>query len=62
MLRILIARRLGNICLNMVNLINDIRIGAYLYTGTVVVDIAKSRAEVEAARLLVYSAALQVGG
>jgi len=35
--------------------------GKYLYEhGTVVADIAKSRAEIEAARLLVYSAALQI--
>jgi hypothetical protein len=33
----------------------------YLYEhGTVVADIAKSRAEIESARLLVYSAAIQV--
>lgn len=30
------------------------------FTGTVVADIAKSRAEIEAARLLVLSAAIQV--
>ncbi|KAI0751399.1 acyl-CoA dehydrogenase NM domain-like protein [Daedaleopsis nitida] len=35
--------------------------GKYLYEhGTVVSDIAQSRAEIEAARLLVYSAALQI--
>ncbi|KAI1792876.1 acyl-CoA dehydrogenase NM domain-like protein [Ganoderma leucocontextum] len=35
--------------------------GKYLYEhGTVIADIAKSRAEIEAARLLVYSAALQI--
>ena len=36
--------------------------GKYLYEhGTVVADIAKSRAEIESARLLVLSAAMQVG-
>ena len=35
--------------------------GKYLYEhGTVVADIAKSRAEIEGARLLVLSAAIQV--
>ena len=37
--------------------------GKYLYEhGTVIADIAKSRAEIEGARLLVYSAAMQVSG
>jgi hypothetical protein len=31
-----------------------------LFEGTVIADIAKSRAEIEAARLLVLSAAIQV--
>ncbi len=35
-------------------------LNSFHYAGTVVADIAKSRAEIEAARLLVYSAALQV--
>jgi len=34
--------------------------GAIPKIGTVIADIAKSRAEIEAARLLVLSAALQV--
>ena len=33
---------------------------SFRFQGTVIADIAKSRAEIEAARLLVYSAALQI--
>lgn len=32
----------------------------YVFSGTVIADIAKSRAEIESARLLVLSAALQI--
>ena len=37
-----------------------LQLGLISCIGTVIADIAKSRAEIESARLLVYSAALQV--
>ena len=37
-----------------------LQLGLISRIGTVIADIAKSRAEIESARLLVYSAALQV--
>ncbi|KAL9712485.1 hypothetical protein Ac2012v2_003723 [Leucoagaricus gongylophorus] len=56
-----VAQSALNLMLERVTDPNRKTFGRYLYEhGTVVADIAKSRAEIEAARLLVYSAALQI--